>query len=109
MRIKLILISTLLASCSGFTTPSWLHTTEVRQGNSVSADMREKIKVGMSAEQVHAILGTPLVVDPFHPNRWDYVHRLQQAGKVSEQQRLTLFFENDRLIRIEDGEKSAAK
>jgi outer membrane protein assembly factor BamE len=109
MRIKLILISSLLASCSGMTTPSWLHTTEVRQGNSISAEMREKIKEGMSAEQVRAVLGTPLINDPFHANRWDYVYRLQQAGKVVEQQRLTLHFENDRLVRIEDSEKSAVK
>lgn len=108
MRIKLLPIVLLLTACSGFTPPAWRHTTEVRQGNLITAEMREKIQLGMTAEQVRAVLGTPLVNDPFHANRWDYVYRLQQAGKLVEQHRLTLHFANDRLLRIEDGANTPA-
>jgi outer membrane protein assembly factor BamE len=108
MRNKLVLISLLLASCGSYT-PTWLHTNEVRQGNLISADMREKIKVGMTAEQAKSVLGTPLINDPFHANRWDYVYHLNQAGKRVEQHRLTLFFDGERVSRIEDGAETPAE
>jgi len=103
MRIKLVLfaLSVLLASCSGLVslTP---HKIEIQQGNLITPEMRDKIKVGMSAPMVRSILGTPLINDPFHAKRWDYVYSLQQGGKVSGQQRLTLYFEDDHLSRIDD-------
>ena len=108
MRIELIIISALLAACGDLSihglTP---HKIEIRQGNLVTPEMREKIKVGMTRMQVRSVLGTPLLSDPFHANRWDYVYRLEQKGKVVEQQRLTLYFENDRLARIDDSNMPA--
>ena len=98
MRIKLIIVSLLLASCS-LLTP---HKIEIRQGNLVTPEMREKLKVGMSRLQVRSVLGTPLVNDPFHASRLDYVYRLEQSGKLIEQQRLTLYFDEDRLVRIDE-------
>jgi outer membrane protein assembly factor BamE len=50
---------------------------------------------------VRFALGTPLVTDAFHPNRWDYVYRYQKAGKLMEQSHVTAVFENDLLLRIE--------
>ena len=106
MRIELIVVSLLLASCSNMSTPklAWLtpHKIEIRQGNLVTPEMREKLKVGMSRLQVRSVLGTPLVNDPFHASRWDYVYRLEQSGKLVEQQRLTLYFDDDRLARIDE-------
>lgn len=101
MRIKLIAISILLASCSSMPSIS-PHKIEIQQGNLITPEMREKIKVGMSASMVRSILGTPLITDPFHPKRWDYVYTLQQRGKLVEQQRLTLYFDNEHLTRIDD-------
>ena len=104
MRIKLIIVSLLLASCSGIPKPFFLtpHKIEVNQGNLVTPEMREKLKVGMSRLQVRSVLGTPLISDPFHASRWDYVYRLEQKCKVVEQQRLTLYFDDDRLARIDE-------
>ena len=105
MRIKLIIASLLLASCSNISTPGLglltPHKIEIRQGNMVTPEMREKLKEGMSRLQVRSALGTPLVNDPFHASRWDYVYRLEQSGKLVEQQRLTLYFDDDRLVRID--------
>jgi outer membrane protein assembly factor BamE len=44
--------------------------------------MLDKLKPGMTPAQVRFILGTPLVVDPFHKDRWDYVYRLERGGKL---------------------------
>ena len=73
----------------------------------VTAEMRQKLKSGMTRLQVQAALGTPLVNDAFHANRWDYVYRLEKNKKLVEKQRMTLFFEGDRLIRIDDGNMPA--
>lgn len=69
----------------------------------VTPEMRNKLKVGMTRLQVKAILGTPLVHDAFHANRWDYVYRLEKKGKLIEKQRMTLYFEGEHLARIDDG------
>ena len=104
MRIVLILFSTLLASCSYLTTPVLSpYKMEIRQGNYVTAEMREKLKLGMSKQQVRYVLGTPLISDVFHGNRWDYSYRLTQQGKVVDKQLLTLYFEGNNLARIDDG------
>ncbi len=106
MHIMLIVVSLLLASCSDMSMPKLTsltpHKIEVRQGNLVTPEMREKLKTGMSRLQVRSILGTPLISDPFHANRWDYAYRLEQNGKLAEQQRLTLYFDDDRLARIDE-------
>ncbi len=103
MRVKIILLSLLLASCGSFSTPSLSpYKMDIRQGNFVTAEMRDKIKVGMSRAQVRYALGTPMISDVFHGNRWDYVYRLEQGRELVEQQRLTLYFEGDNLARIDD-------
>lgn len=111
MRTKLIIISVLLVSCSEVSTPKLpsftAHKIEINQGNMVTAEMRQKLKSGMTRLQVQAALGTPLVNDAFHANRWDYVYRLEKNGKLVEKQRMTLFFEGDRLTRIDDGNMPA--
>jgi len=111
MRVKFIAVSVLLASCSSVSLPSMPslvpHKVEVQQGNLIAPEMREKLKVGISSAMVRSILGTPLVMDPFHPKRWDYVYTLEQGGKQVEKQRLTLYFEEDRLVRIDDGNMPA--
>ena len=105
MRTLIISISVLLASCSNFT--SYLPTftpykVEIRQGNLVIPDMRAKLKLGMTQSQVKVALGAPLINDPYHANRWDYVYSLTQKGDVVENQRLTLYFDKDSLVRIDD-------
>jgi len=104
MRIKLILLSSLLASCSYISSPVLSpYKMDIRQGNYVTPEMREKLKLGMSKQQVRYVLGTPMVSDAFHGNRWDYIYRLEQRGELVEKQRLTLYFEGDNLVRMDDG------
>ena len=74
---------------------------DVRQGNYVSQDMVAQLKPGQTKDQVRFILGTPLIVDAFHTDRWDYVYRFQPGRGPLEQRRLIVYFEDNRLKRIE--------
>jgi len=113
MRIKLVLLSVLLASCSDFSAPSMPtmpsvpsltpYKMDIRQGNYITPEMREKLKLGMPKSQVRYVMGTPMIADAFHGNRWDYVYRLERQGQIIEKQRLTLMFEGDYLLSIDDG------
>ena len=105
MRIKLILLSMLLASCSYLSSPVLSpYKMDIRQGNYITPEMREKLKLGMSKQQVRYVLGTPMVSDVFDGNRWDYVYLLEPRGELVEKQRLTLYFEGDNLVRIDDSQ-----
>lgn len=77
------------------------HKMDIQQGNYVTQDMVAKLKTGMSKSQVRFALGTPLVVDPFHNDRWDYIYVLQQKGRIVEQRRIVALFSDDKLVRIE--------
>jgi outer membrane protein assembly factor BamE len=98
-RILPLLVLLLLAGCSSV--PSLLYKIEIQQGNVITQDMVDKLKPGMSRSQVRFALGSPLINDPFHENRWDYVYRLEQEGRLVEQRKLTVFFEGDKLVRID--------
>jgi outer membrane protein assembly factor BamE len=71
----------------------------IQQGNFISQEMVAQLKPGMTREQVRFVLGTPLVTDIFHADRWDYVYFLDSAGK-KEQRNLSVIFEKDRLARV---------
>lgn len=80
---------------------SWVtpYRIDIRQGNYVSQDMIAKLKKGMTKDQVRFVLGTPLLKDLFHDNRWDYVY-LFQPGKgkdkgKSEERRISVFFDQE--------------
>jgi outer membrane protein assembly factor BamE len=73
---------------------------DIQQGNVVTSKMLLQLKPGMTKSQVRFIMGTPLVVDSFHQNRWDYFYQLRQAGKVVEQRRVILDFDKDLLAKV---------
>jgi outer membrane protein assembly factor BamE len=106
-RIPLVLLP-LLAACANVTAVTENKITEiftpyhidVRQGNFVTQEMAAQLKPGLTKDQVRFILGTPLVTDPFHANRWDYVYRLQVAHQPPEQRHMIVFFEDGRLARL---------
>lgn len=85
----------------GFAESITPYKVEVVQGNFVSREQVEALKPGMGRVQVRDILGTPLLADPFHAERWDYVFTLRRQGVEPQQRRLTLFFKNDVLERFE--------
>jgi len=74
---------------------------DIQQGNVVTDEMLSRLQIGMTQRQVHYVLGTPMVRDPFHASRWDYVYYLKKgSARTSEESRITVFFENDQLTRI---------
>ena len=71
---QLIFFVALLAGCQTVTLPGLsAHKIDIQQGNYVTQDMVAKLKPGMTRSQVRFALGTPLIADPFHPDRWDYL------------------------------------
>lgn len=90
-----------LAACETFDFPG-VHRIVVPQGNVYDEEMIEKLEVGMSRSQVRFIMGTPLIQDSFNPDRWDYAYRLHRGNEVFVQKKMTLFFEGDKLSRIDD-------
>lgn len=77
------------------------YRVDIPQGNYLDRSMVEQIKPGMTRGQVRFALGTPLHVDPFRPDRWDYVFRFQHANLDAELRRVTVFFKDDRVERVQ--------
>ena len=89
------LTTLLLGACS-------IHRLDVQQGNLIEPEQLEKLKVGMDKNQARFVLGAPMVTDLFHDNRWDYVYSRRREGELNtEIKRVSLFFENDVVARIE--------
>lgn len=96
MRKLLILTAAvlLLGGCS-------IYKLDVQQGNLIDEDVVAQLRPGMDRQQVVYLMGTPLLQDPFHADRWDYFYRLRNGeGDVVDRQRVTLHFNGDRLARI---------
>jgi outer membrane protein assembly factor BamE len=73
---------------------------DVPQGNYVDQGMLQQVKPGMTRDQVRFALGTPLLVDAFRPDRWDYVFRFQHPNGSADLRRATVFFADDKVERI---------
>ena len=80
------------------------YKVEVVQGNVVAREQVQALQPGMSRQQVRDILGTPLVTDIFHGDRWDYVFTIRRPGVESQVRKLTVYFEGDRFVRYEGDE-----
>jgi outer membrane protein assembly factor BamE len=100
---KLIPVLLLLGGCSQVPMVPGLtpHKIDIQQGNYITQDMVAKLKPGMTKSQVRFVLGTPLVADPFHTDRWDYVYVLSKKGRQVEHRRIVAVFKGDSLVRIE--------
>lgn len=77
-----------------------LYQIDVQQGNVVTQTMLDQLAVGMPKQKVKFILGSPLIVDVFHQNRWDYIYSMQLGKAQREQRRISLFFAEDKLAQI---------
>lgn len=73
---------------------------EIQQGNVVTSKMLLQLRPGMTRSQVRYIMGTPLVVDSFRDNRWDYFYELRKQGVVVEKRRVILDFDKDSLVSV---------
>jgi len=74
---------------------------EIQQGNYVTQDMVSKLKPGMTKDEVKVALGTPLLTDAFHAERWDYVYWKEDEAGKRERRRLSVFFTDGKLARLD--------
>ncbi|TYP94327.1 outer membrane protein assembly factor BamE [Nitrosomonas communis] len=98
LKILLLLVAFLFFGCTYI--PALPYKIDIQQGNVVTQEMIEKLKPGMTRSQVRFVLGTPLITDVFHNNRWDYFYYLAPRGTLSEKRTLTVIFDGDRLSHI---------
>ena len=79
-----------------------VHRLDIQQGNMIKDEMVEQLKVGNSKRQVKFVMGSPLLTDPFHPDRWDYIFTDQPGDtrKITEYRHISVYFEGDKLVKI---------
>jgi outer membrane protein assembly factor BamE len=103
-RVLLLSAAASLAACKSIDVPKVPGVTPYRmviqQGNFISQEMVAQLKPGMTKEQVRFILGTPLVTDIFHADRWDYVFYREATDGKREQRNLSVVFEKEKLARV---------
>ena len=94
----IFLLSVLLIITSGCT----VHRLEIQQGNIIKDDKVDQLKIGSSKRQVKFVMGSPLLTDPFHSDRWDYVFTNQPGDTrdITEYQHISVYFEGDKLVKI---------
>lgn len=97
MRLALLLSACLALQGCGYI----VYKMDVQQGNYVTQDVIERVKTGMTKAEVRQILGTPLVSDVFHSNRWDYYFSFEKHGRRQQRTLLSIFFENDKVASIQ--------
>lgn len=96
-------VAGILSGCSFNTLTDRItpYRIDIRQGNYVDQEMVARLKKGMTRDQVRFALGTPLVADVFHSDRWDYVYTFKPGKGEPQQRALSVFFAGDRLDRVE--------
>lgn len=106
LTFMLALASVLAAACGDPKIPG-VYRIDIQQGNVVTQEQLSQLERGMSKRKVQFVLGTPMIMDTFHQNRWDYLYSYQEGGGEREQRRVSLFFEDDALARIEGDVETA--
>jgi len=80
-----------------------VYRTDVQQGNLLDAEQVEQVEVGMTRSQVRFLLGTPMVIDSFDSNRWDYVYSLRRGrSREVTRRHLVVWFDGDTVTRVEE-------
>jgi outer membrane protein assembly factor BamE len=98
--ITLIFLTACSRSFDGGYNMPLLYKIDIQQGNVIDQDMINKLKPGMDQNQVKFIMGTPVIIDPFHNERWEYIFSFQEGGGVREQRHITLHFEDEKLTHV---------
>ena len=105
-----LLAALALGGCSSFNEPISVkgfiafiapYKPDVIQGNVVTTEQIALVKTGMSRVQVKEVLGSPLITDPFHGDRWDYVFTLRRQGFDDQQRSFVVLFEKDQVLKID--------
>ncbi len=78
-----------------------VYTLDIHQGNIINQDMVDQLKPDMTKRQVLYVMGSSMLVDVFHEQRWDYIYSVQLDGEQRKQKRLSLFFKDEKLSGIQ--------
>jgi outer membrane protein assembly factor BamE len=90
LQITFVLLAFLgITGCQGFP-----YKAPIQQGNVITPSMVAKLKAGMSAEHVRYVLGEPVLVPTFHPQRWEYIYTLQPSRGQYKRRLVTVYFNN---------------
>lgn len=100
MRYTILLLTLLCAACSSALPTFKPYRMDIQQGNIVTSKMLMQLKPSMSKSQARFVMGTPLLQDSFHGDRWDYFYQYRKDGKIVQQRRVILEFENEQLKRV---------
>lgn len=99
--ISILLLAMMLSSVSCF-------QASLSQGNLIKQEDLDQVETGMTRNQVRFLLGTPMIDDPFHTERWDYVYYLKLGGdKATFKRWVSIYFEGDKVSRIEKDKELA--
>ena len=93
-NILLLFMSLCIVSCSIPKT----YEVVISQGNLIDQEMMDKLEVGMTESQVKFVMGSPLISDTFYPNRWDYFTSVTQGENSYTNQKITLYFKDNKLV-----------
>ena len=98
----LMVIAFALSACGGLGALEFpgVYKIGIPQGNIITQEMIDQLRPGMTKRQVIFVMGTPLVRDPYHQDRWDYVYNFQPGGGIRGQEKVTIFFVDDGLVRF---------
>ncbi|MCC5796316.1 MAG: outer membrane protein assembly factor BamE [Methylophaga sp.] len=100
---SLSLLTIFLSACSTDKIPG-VYRIDIQQGNEVSQEMISRLEPGMTKNQVAFVMGSPLLINTFQPNRWDYIYSFQPGNGPRQQQRITLYFDNDERLEYIQGD-----
>lgn len=114
-RFSLLVAVLLAAGCTGERLPSpdsipGVYKLDVQQGNVVTQEMLAQLEPGMDKNKVRFIMGTPLIVDTFRTDRWDYLYTFQKGSSGKRERRhITLYFDSDDRLAYVGGDVVAAQ
>jgi outer membrane protein assembly factor BamE len=98
MRLVIRLAALVLAASAA----GCIYRMDIQQGNLLDPEQVDQVEVGMTRSQVRFLLGTPMVIDTFDPDRWDYVYSLRRGhSRKVDRRHLVVWFEGDTVARIE--------
>ena len=104
------LLLAFISGCSSVPRIISEYKIDIQQGNVLTQEMVSQLKPGQTKDQVRFILGTPMLMDVFHANRWDYVYRLQKGSTgVVEERKFAVFFDADGRLERVAGDVTAAQ
>lgn len=101
-KFIILFVGLFLASCT-------VYKIDVQQGNVVTQEMLDQLELNMPARKVRFVMGTPLLRDVFHQQRWDYIYSFQDGNGQRKQRSITLFFDKNKHLQKIKGDVKIGK